>query len=95
MLEKFKREPVKLDISDTDVGHLGRSIGFGSNKLSYSILAAALLLSGAMLIDLKPTLFGYSIFSIFALTFAVMLIGVLTGSMIREKFLPYGLIKRR
>lgn len=95
LLEKFKREPVKLDISDTDVGHLGRSIGFGSNKLSYSILAAALLLSGAMLIDLKPTLFGYSIFSIFALTFAVMLIGVLTGSMIREKFLPYGLIKRR
>ncbi|MBW2986234.1 AarF/ABC1/UbiB kinase family protein, partial [Candidatus Woesearchaeota archaeon] len=95
LLEKFKREPIKLDISDTDIGHLGRSIGFGSNKLAYAILAAALLLSGAMLIELKPKLFGYSIFSIFALTFAVMLIGVLTGSMIREKFLPYGLIKRR
>jgi len=95
LLEKFKREPVKLDINDTDIGHLGRSIGFGSNKLAYSILAAALLLSGAMLIDIKPKLFGYSIFSVFALTFAVMLIGVLTGSMVREKFLPYGLIKRR
>lgn len=95
LLEKFKREPIKLDINDTDIGHLGRSIGFGSNKLAYAILAAALLLSGAMLIDLKPMLFGYSIFSIFALSFAIMLIGVLTGSMIRERILPYGLIKRR
>ena len=95
LIERFKREPIKLDISDTDVGHLGRSIGFGSNKLSYAILAAALLLSGAMLVDIKPQLFGYSIFSIFALSFAVMLIGVLTGSMVRERLLPYGLVKRR
>jgi len=95
LIERFKREPIKLDINDTDIGHLGRSIGFGSNKLSYSILAAALLLSGAMLVGIKPQLFGYSIFSIFALSFAIMLIGVLTGSMIRERLLPYGLIKRR
>lgn len=94
LLEKFKREPLKLDINDTDISHLGRSIGFGSNKLAYSILAAALLLSGSMLIDIEPRLFGYSIFSIFALSFAIMLLLILTGSMIREKFLPYGLGKR-
>jgi len=91
LLEKFQREPLRLDINDTDIGHLGRSIGFGSNKLAYSILAAALLLSGSMLIDIEPRLFGYSIFSIFALSFAIMLLLILTGSMIREKFLPYGL----
>ncbi len=95
LIERFKREPIKLDIDDTDVGQLGKSIGFGSNKLSYAILTAALLVSGAMLIDLHPQLFGYSIFSIFALSFAIMLIGVLTGSMIRERLSPYGLVKRR
>ncbi|MBW3004892.1 AarF/ABC1/UbiB kinase family protein, partial [Candidatus Woesearchaeota archaeon] len=93
LIERFKREPIKLDINDTDIGHLGRSIGFGSNKLSYSILTAALLVSGAMLIDISPKIFGYSIFSVFALSFAVVLLGILTGSMVRERLLPYGLIK--
>jgi ubiquinone biosynthesis protein len=94
LLEKFQREPLRLDINDTDISHLGRSIGFGSNKLAYSILAAALLLSGSMLIDIEPRIFGYSIFSVFALSFAIMLLLILTGSMIREKFLPYGLMRK-
>ncbi|MBW2973112.1 AarF/ABC1/UbiB kinase family protein [Candidatus Woesearchaeota archaeon] len=95
LIERFTRKPLQLDISDTDIGHLGRSIGFGSNKLAYAILTAALLLSGSMLVDLKPKVFGYSIFSIFALSFAILLLCILTGSMIRERLLPYGLIKRR
>ena len=95
LVEKLKREPLRLDINDTDIGHLGRSIGFGSNKLSYAIITAALLVSGAMLIDIKPKIFGYSIFSICAIGFATILLSVMVGSMLHERVLPYGLIKRR
>ena len=94
LIDRLKREPLKLDINDTDISHLGRSIGFGSNKLSYAIITAALLVSGAMLIDIHPKVFGYSIFSICAIGFAAILLVVMVGSMVHERVLPYGLIKK-
>jgi ubiquinone biosynthesis protein len=94
LIERFKREPIKLDLNDTDISHLGRSIGFGSNKLSYAIITASLLVSGAMLIDIHPKIFGYSVFSICAIGFAAILLAVMVGSMLHERVLPYGLIKR-
>ena len=95
VLEKFKREPFRLDINDTDIRHLGSSIGFGSNKLSYAIITAALLVSGSMLIDIQPKIHGYSIFSIFAIGFAALLLAIMAGSMVHEKWLPYGLAKKK
>lgn len=90
LIEKFKREPIKLDLDDVDVWHLGRDINHSSNRLSYAIVIAALLLTGATLINIFPQFKGYSIISIAAFLAAFFMTVMLTGSIMRETSLAYG-----
>ncbi|MBI4919179.1 AarF/ABC1/UbiB kinase family protein [archaeon] len=84
LLEKLKSGRFSFDLEDTDIKHLGMDINLSSNRLSIAIIVAALVISGAMLAELKPQYAGYSLISIFCLTFAAIMMASLVISIHRE-----------
>jgi ubiquinone biosynthesis protein len=93
VLDRLKRGSIDLNISETDVKHLGMDLNRSSNRLSYALLIAALLVSSAMLVDLPPKIGQYSVFTLAGLIFASLLLGVLLVSVWREGISPYDLHK--
>ncbi len=92
LLEKLKSGRFAFDLEDTDIKHLGMDINLSSNRLSIAIIVAALVISGAMLAELKPQYAGYSVISLFCLSFAAIMMASLIVSIHREgrqKFDPH------
>ncbi len=83
-LEAVKRGRVEFHLDDTKFRHLGKDINLSSNRLSYSMLSAALILSGAMLTEVGPKVGTYSMISIACLTAASVFIISLFISISRE-----------
>src|SRR3989338_2146516 len=50
-LERIQKGTIKIDVEDSDVGRLGLEIDKSSNRLTYGIIIAALLITGALLKD--------------------------------------------
>ena len=61
---RLKEGRFTLDMNDTDVRHLGMDINTSSNRVSYAMLIASLIIAGALLIDVKPLFQGYSVLTI-------------------------------
>ncbi len=57
-LERVQKGTIKIDVEDSDVGRLGMEIDKSSNRLTYGILIAALLITGALLKDVGAPLYG-------------------------------------
>lgn len=89
VLEKVKHGAIKVDMAYTDVRHVGMDINKSSNRLAYSMIIAALIIAGAMLINIQPSIYGYSIFSIFSIVGAAVLSVMLFISIIREGSLRF------
>jgi ubiquinone biosynthesis protein len=87
--ERVKRGSIDLNLKETDVKHLGMDLNRSSNRLSYSLIIAALLLTGAMLIDVPPKLGAYSVFTIMGIGIAACLLMVLLVSVWREGTEPF------
>lgn len=62
VLEKVKQGVIKIDIEDTDLKRLAYDIDKSSNRLSYAMVMAALIVGGALLMhaDSPPHLMGMS-----------------------------------
>ncbi|MBN1645334.1 AarF/ABC1/UbiB kinase family protein [Candidatus Woesearchaeota archaeon] len=84
VLEKIKHGAIKVDMAYTDVRHVGMDINKSSNRLSYSLIIAALIVAGALLIDMQPSFYGYSIFTIVSIFGAGVLLVMLFVSVLRE-----------
>ena len=65
LMEHLSQDTIRIGIADTDVKHLGLDISLSSNRISYSLLISALIISGALLVDVGPKiLLGYSFASV-------------------------------
>lgn len=89
MLENIKKGRIFLDIDDTDVKRLGTDINTSSNRVSYAMIIAALLVSGALLIDIKPLIGKFSVYTFVALIFAAIILISLLVSIWREQLPKY------
>ncbi len=83
-VEKLKREPFRINMRNPDARHLGMDINTSSNRLSIALIIAALIVTGAMLVDLSPQVGGLSYFSVFSMSIAFVLGITLVTSMARE-----------
>ncbi|MBI2575974.1 AarF/ABC1/UbiB kinase family protein [Candidatus Woesearchaeota archaeon] len=57
-LERIQKGTIKIDVEDSDVGRLGLEIDKSSNRLTYGIIIAALLITGALLKDVGEPVYG-------------------------------------
>lgn len=86
-LDKIQKGTIKVDIEDTDIKKLALEIDRSSNRVSYGLLIAALLITSAILIQIPkgPLILGIPFLSFFSFLFASMLVFVLFFSIVREK----------
>ncbi|MBI5064625.1 AarF/ABC1/UbiB kinase family protein [Candidatus Woesearchaeota archaeon] len=84
LLEKLKTGRFSFDLEDTDIKHLGMDINMSSNRLSYAIVIAALIVGGSMLTELRPQYGGYSVISLIFLSSASIMLALLLISVRRE-----------
>ncbi|MCX6708401.1 MAG: AarF/UbiB family protein, partial [Candidatus Woesearchaeota archaeon] len=83
-LDAIKQGRVDFHLDDTKFRHLGKDINLSSNRLSYSMIAAALIMAGALLTGFGPKLETYSIISLLCLAIAGIFILALFISITRE-----------
>ncbi len=94
LIEKIKRGVINVDVTDTDVKHLGMDINKSSNRLSFALMIASLIVASALLVKVGPEYAGYSIASMLTLFMAIFLIIPLTISILREGSSRYDPHKR-
>ncbi len=83
-LEHIKQRGITLDVKDTQFRHLGQDLNLSSNRLSYSMISAALILASALMIQIGPKIGTYSIISLLSLTVASIFVIALFVSVARE-----------
>ncbi len=84
VMERIKRGTIDMNLKETDIKHLGMDLNRSSNRISYSMLIAALLITAAMLIDVPPKIGTYSIFAVASIIIAAFLLMALVVSVWRE-----------
>ncbi len=89
VMERIKRGTIELNLKETDIKHLGMDLNRSSNRLSYAMLIAALLITAAMLIDVPPKIGTYSIFAVASIICAAFLLMALVVSVWREGNPPF------
>jgi len=87
-LSRIESGKIKIDIEDADVRSLSVSLDRSSNRVSYGLLIAALLITSAMLVQVEkgPTILGVPFLAFFSFFFASGLTLILFISIINEKF---------
>lgn len=86
VFQKIQTGSVKVDIEDKDVRSLSLEIDRSSNRLAYSMIIAALLVTGALLINIGgKIIYGMSMFSFLFFLFAILLGLMLFISVLRER----------
>jgi ubiquinone biosynthesis protein len=83
-LKSVEKGNVVLKLDDTKFRHIGKDINLSSNRLSYSLVAAALIVASALFINTGPKFADVSIISLFGLAFAAFFIGALIRSIMKE-----------
>ncbi|MBI2140142.1 hypothetical protein HYU14_04405 [Candidatus Woesearchaeota archaeon] len=84
-LGKIQKGTIKIDVEDSDVKRLGLEIDKSSNRMTYGVLIAALLVTGALLKDVGSPMFGgFPLVSLISFGFAVLIALFLVGSIFRE-----------
>jgi len=84
-LRRIQKGTVKVDVEDTDVKRLGRDIDRSSNRLTYGMVIAAFLITGALLINMgRPVFYGYSLISVICFVMAFIFLISLFVSIMRE-----------
>lgn len=83
-LKSVEKGNVILKLDDTKFRHIGKDINTSSNRLSYSLVAAALIVASALFLNTGPKFADISVISLFGLTFAGFFVGALIRSIIKE-----------
>ncbi len=84
ILSRLQRGDLAIDFSHTDIRHLGWDVELSSNRLSYAILTASLLVTGAMMLDVGTKYNGFSLASIVLFTAAGVFLLQLMFSVLKE-----------
>src|SRR3989344_1183923 len=85
-LEGIEHGKVQISLKDDQFRHLGEDINRSSNRLSYALVSAALILAASVLLDTGPEVYGYSIISAASLSIAAIFLFALLGSIAGERF---------
>lgn len=83
-LDALKQGRVDLHLDDSKFRHLGKDINLSSNRLSYAMISAALILSSSMLVNTGPKIGTYSAISIISLATATLFVLFLFLSITKE-----------
>ncbi len=87
-LKKIQSGTFKIDIDDTDVKKLSLEIDKSSNRLAYGMIIAALLVAGALVIQVgEPVFLGMPLVSFICFLSAVILGFILFSSILKERLL--------
>ena len=85
-LRKIQEGKIKIDIEDKEIRNLSTEIDRSSNRLAYSMVIAALLVAGALTINVvMPKIFGIPWISFLAYLIAAIIGLVLLVSILKEK----------
>jgi ubiquinone biosynthesis protein len=87
LLERIKSGRVHVDIEDSDIRTLSLEIDRSSNRLSYGMLIASLILAGALIVqsNQKPYIVGYPILAAVCFFIALVLGIILLISILKEE----------
>tara|TARA_B100001971_G_C18267722_1_gene595400 strand:+ start:19 stop:612 length:594 start_codon:yes stop_codon:yes gene_type:complete len=85
-LNKLEAGSIKVDIEDKDIKNLTSELDKSSNRLTYGMIIASLIIGSALLsyIGKGPMISGLSIFSIAGFFVAILLSIILAISILRE-----------
>jgi len=83
-LKTVEKGNVVLKLDDTKFRHIGKDINTSSNRLSYSLVAAALIVASALFLNTGPKFADVSIISLLGLAFAGFFVGALIRSILKE-----------
>ncbi len=85
-LKKIQKGVVRVDIEDTDIKKLATDIDKSSNRLTYGMIVAAFLITGALLVNIgKPIFYGFPIVSLICFVLAVIFAIILFVSIKEEE----------
>tara|TARA_Y100000310_G_C20694121_1_gene824249 strand:- start:525 stop:2186 length:1662 start_codon:yes stop_codon:yes gene_type:complete len=87
IMDKLRSGTFKIDIADEDIKTLGFDIDTSSNRLAYSFVGAAFIISSAMIFgtNLGPKYQGYPIISIVLFSIGIIFLLLLFSSVLREE----------
>ncbi|HLF54974.1 MAG TPA: AarF/UbiB family protein [Candidatus Nanoarchaeia archaeon] len=83
-IEDIKHGQLSVNLKDTQFRHLGIDINRSSNRLSYSMVSAALIIASSLMIETGPKVGTYSAISLLCLTVAAIFVIALFKSIARE-----------
>lgn len=84
-IEKIEQGKVNIGLKDDQFRHLGADINHSSNRVSYALVCAALILASSVMLKTGPEINGYSIISTASLILAAFFLFALLGSIAHEK----------
>jgi len=96
VLKTLEEGRVKVDIEDTDVKTLSLEIDRSSNRIAYGMIIAALIVAGALVINVNmPKLFEVPILSLLLFVAAGIVTLILIKSVLNEKNMKWGEIMNK
>ena len=86
IFKKIEEGTIKVDISDTDIKRLSIEIDRSSNRIAYSLLITAFVITGALTtgVDVGFKIFNLSIISFLSFSFAATFAFILFVSILKE-----------
>jgi len=86
VFRKIQKGNIKVDIEDTDVKQLSLEIDRSSNRMAYGMIIAALLIAGALVMQVSmPSIIGMPIITFICFLSAIILGFMLFISVLRER----------
>ncbi|MBD3164855.1 hypothetical protein GF323_06680 [Candidatus Woesearchaeota archaeon] len=87
VLEKLEKGKIKIEMRDTDIQKLSLELDKSSNRLTYGMIIAALLISGSLTINVGEEIFlGLPLISALSFSAAAFLVILLFISIIKERW---------
>jgi ubiquinone biosynthesis protein len=93
-VDAMKRTGLNIELKDSQFRHLGQDINLSSNRLSYAMICASLIMAGSLMIEVGPKIGTYSVISLVSLSAAAVFVAALFISIAREhtsKHDPHGI----
>ena len=85
-LKRIQEGKVKVDIEDSDIKRLGLEVDRSSNRLAYAMVIAALIVAGALTINVEmPTILNIPWLSFLSFLIAAILGLILFTSILSER----------
>ncbi len=84
MVDQMRSGDFAISLKDDQFRHVGADINLSSNRLSYSMISAALIIASGFMINSGPKIATYSIISLLCLLGASLFVVALFVSIVRE-----------